>query len=37
MSSMINLLTSGSGEQRFKFGLRLMIEGLLHAPPPKIP
>jgi AcrR family transcriptional regulator len=33
--SMLGLLTSGSGEERFRFGLRLMIEGLLHAPPPK--
>jgi hypothetical protein len=30
------LLTSGSGEERFKFGLRLLIEGLLHVQPPDI-
>jgi AcrR family transcriptional regulator len=36
-ASMMHLLTSGSGEERFKFGLRLMIEGLLHVPPPQIP
>jgi AcrR family transcriptional regulator len=35
--SMLELLTSGSGEERFKFGLRLMIEGLLHVAPPDIP
>jgi AcrR family transcriptional regulator len=27
-------LTSGSSDERFRFGLRLMLEGLLHAPPP---
>ena len=35
--SMLNVLTSGSGDERFRFGLRLMIEGLLHVPPPDIP
>ncbi len=34
--SMIDLLTAGSGEERFRFGLRLMIEGLLHVEPPEI-
>jgi AcrR family transcriptional regulator len=34
--SMLSLLTSGSGEERFKFGLRLLIEGLLHVQPPDI-
>jgi AcrR family transcriptional regulator len=34
---MLPLLTSGSGDERFKFGLGLLIEGLLHAPPPAIP
>jgi AcrR family transcriptional regulator len=34
MLSMMELLTSGSGDERFAFGLRLLIEGLLHAPPP---
>jgi AcrR family transcriptional regulator len=37
MFSMMDLLTTGTGEQRFSFGLRLMIEGLLHVPPPDIP
>jgi AcrR family transcriptional regulator len=31
---LLPLLTSGTGEQRFAFGLQLMIEGLLHTPPP---
>jgi hypothetical protein len=35
--SMLDLLTSGSGEERFRFGLRLMIEGLLHVEPPRGP
>ena len=30
-------MTSGSGDERFRFGLQLMIEGLLHVPPPDIP
>jgi AcrR family transcriptional regulator len=34
--SMLNLLTSGSGDERFRFGLQLMIEGLLHVKPPDI-
>jgi AcrR family transcriptional regulator len=34
--SMLDLLTTGTGEERFRFGLRLMIEGLLHAEPPEI-
>lgn len=32
--SMLELLTTGSGDERFRFGLRLMIEGLLHVDPP---
>jgi AcrR family transcriptional regulator len=36
MFSMMHLLTSGSGDERFTFGLRLMIEGLLHVTPPDI-
>ncbi len=34
--SMFSVLTGGSGEERFRFGLRLMIEGLLRVPPPDI-
>jgi len=34
--SMFDLLTSGSGDERFRFGLRLLIEGLLHVTPPAI-
>jgi len=34
--AMMPLLTSGSGEQRFAFGLQLMIDGLLHTEPPAI-
>jgi AcrR family transcriptional regulator len=34
--SLANLLTTGSGEDRFNFGLRLLIEGLLHAAPPEV-
>jgi AcrR family transcriptional regulator len=30
------LLTSGDGDQRFAFGLQLMINGLLHTEPPEI-
>jgi AcrR family transcriptional regulator len=33
--SMVAELTSGDGDERFAFGLRLMIEGLLHVPPPR--
>jgi AcrR family transcriptional regulator len=33
--SMLNVLTQGSGDARFRFGLRLMIEGLLHVSPPE--
>jgi AcrR family transcriptional regulator len=33
---LLPLLTSGSGEERFNFGLRLMIDGLLHTKPPEI-
>ncbi len=31
---LLPVLTSGTGEQRFAFGLELMIEGLLHTSPP---
>ena len=34
MVSMLEHLTSGSADQRFAFGLQLMIEGLLHVKPP---
>lgn len=34
--SMLDVLTQGSGEARFRFGLRLMIEGLLHVSPPEV-
>ncbi len=34
--SMLSVLTGGTGEERFRFGLRLMIEGLLHVPPPDL-
>ena len=34
--SMLDLLTSGTGDDRFRFGLELMIEGLLHVKPPTI-
>ena len=33
--SMMGPLTSGDGDERFAFGLRLMIEGLVHVPPPE--
>ena len=36
LSSMLPYLTAGTGEERFRFGLRLLIAGLLHAPPPDI-
>jgi AcrR family transcriptional regulator len=32
--SMLEHLTSGDADERFAFGLQLMIEGLLHAEPP---
>jgi AcrR family transcriptional regulator len=35
MVSMIAPLTTGDGDERFAFGLRLMIEGLLQVPPPQ--
>ena len=35
-SRMRSFITRGSGEERFAFGLRLMIEGLLHTEPPEI-
>lgn len=34
--SMLPLLTQGDGDERFAFGLRLLIEGLVHADPPDI-
>jgi AcrR family transcriptional regulator len=34
--SMLSVLTQGSGDERFRFGLRLMIEGLLHISPPEV-
>jgi AcrR family transcriptional regulator len=34
--SMLPLLTSGDGDERFRFGVRLMIEGLLHVAPPDV-
>ena len=34
--SMLSALTGGSGEERFRFGIRLMIEGLLHVSPPGV-
>jgi AcrR family transcriptional regulator len=37
IASLGPLLTAGDGDQRFRFALRLMIEGLLHATPPDIP
>jgi AcrR family transcriptional regulator len=37
MFELMGPLTSGSGEDRFRFGLALMIEGLLHVAPPEIP
>jgi AcrR family transcriptional regulator len=36
MFAMMDLLTSGTGDERFQFGLRLMLEGLLHVTPPDI-
>jgi hypothetical protein len=33
---MLDLLMSGSGEERFAFALRVMIEGLLRVPPPEV-
>jgi hypothetical protein len=34
--SLLPLLTSGDGNQRFAFGLQLMINGLLHTEPPEL-
>ena len=34
--SMMPLLLSGDGDERFAFGLQLMIDGLLNTEPPKI-
>jgi AcrR family transcriptional regulator len=34
--SLLPLLTSGDGDQRFAFGLQLMINGLLHTEPPEL-
>jgi len=33
---LLPVITKGSGEQRFNFGLRLMIDGLLHTEPPDL-
>jgi AcrR family transcriptional regulator len=35
-TSMMPLLTSGDGDQRFAFGLQLMINGVLNTTPPEI-
>jgi AcrR family transcriptional regulator len=34
--SLLPHLTSGDGDQRFAFGLQLMINGLLHTDPPEV-
>ena len=34
MTSLIGPLTNGSGDERFSFGLQVMINGLLHTPAP---
>jgi AcrR family transcriptional regulator len=34
LSSMLEHLTAGDADERFAFGLQLMIEGLLHVEPP---
>lgn len=34
--SMFELVTAGTSDERFRFGLRVLIEGLLHAAPPEI-
>jgi AcrR family transcriptional regulator len=36
MTSLMPFLTSGDGDQRFAFGLQLMINGLLNTEPPEI-
>jgi AcrR family transcriptional regulator len=36
LTSMMALLTSGDGDQRFAFGLQLMINGVLNTAPPEI-
>jgi len=36
ITALMPLLTSGDGDQRFAFGLQLMINGLLNTDPPKI-
>ena len=36
MVSLLEHLTSGNADQRFAFGLRLMIDGLLHTEPPGV-
>jgi AcrR family transcriptional regulator len=33
---LLPIITKGSGEERFNFGLELMINGLLHTEPPEI-
>ena len=37
MTSLLPHLTSGSGDERFAFGIRLMVNGLLNTEPPKPP
>jgi AcrR family transcriptional regulator len=36
IASMMPLLLSGDGDQRFAFGLQLMIDGLLNTQPPQV-
>jgi AcrR family transcriptional regulator len=36
IASLMPFLTSGDGDERFAFGLQLMINGLLHTEPPEI-
>lgn len=36
IAAVAHQLTSGDGDERFLFGVRLMINGLLNTPPPKI-
>jgi AcrR family transcriptional regulator len=36
MTALLPMLTSGTGDERFAFGIRLMINGLLNTEPPQI-
>jgi len=36
ITALMPMLTMGSGDERFAFGLQLMINGLLNTPPPQI-